>query len=241
LDALISVQNKISAGELRSNAPFPDKGTPEQQIEWRRMQGLPEAPEKYQIKLGDGLVVGDEDKPIVDSFLKAAHSANMPEGQVNSLLKWYFDEVVEGEQARRHEADEKVRTEVDQSLKQEWGQDYQKNKMIIEAFLDSGPPGIKDALFGARLADGTPLASNLDVLRFLADKGREYNPTITVVPGDPTTVQKTIVDELSNIQAMMGNRQSDYWKGPKSEILQKRYRELVEARDRINQRAQRSA
>lgn len=237
LDALVSVQNKISAGELRSHSPFPAQGTPEEQAKWRQSAGIPEAPEKYEVKLDEGLVLGDEDKPVVDAFLKAAHKANLPSGAVNDLLRWYFGDVVEGEVARRQDLDEKVRQEVDDKLHVEWGQDYRKNKMIIEAYLDSGPPGVKDLLFGARLADGTPLASNLEVLRFLADKGREFNPTIHLVPGDPTTAAQAITSEISNLQAMMGNKSSEYWKGPKAESLQARYRELLDAKTRISQRA----
>jgi hypothetical protein len=234
LDALVSMQTKLSAGELRVSTPFPVNGTDDQKAEWRRGNGIPDKPENYKIDLGGGLVVGEEDKPVVDSFLKAAHASNLPASQVNSLLKWYFTDLVEGETAKRHELDQRVAQEVDDKLHVEWGQEYRKNKVLIEAYIDgSGPPGLKDMLFSARLADGTPLASNLEVLRWLADRAREFNPTLALVPGDPSMAGKTIGDEMANLQAQMANKNSEYWKGPKAQQLQERYRKLLEARDRL--------
>lgn len=235
LDALVSMQTKLSAGELRVSTPFPANGTEEQKTEWRRGNGIPDKPENYKVELGGGLVVGEQDKPIVDSFLKAAHASNVPASQVNALLKWYFTDLMEGETAKIHDQDMRVAQEVDDRLHTEWGPEYRKNKILIESYLDSGPPGLKDMLFTARLADGTPLASNLEVLRWLADRAREFNPTLALVPGDPTTAAKTIGEELTNLQAMMGKKDSEYWKGPKSQQLQARYRQLVDARDRLSQ------
>lgn len=237
LDALVSVQNKISANELRLNTPFPANGTDEQKAEWRRGAGVPESPDKYAIELGNGLVIGEEDKPFVESFLKAAHNVNLPNDKVNGLLSWYFKDLVEGETQKRQELDEQVREKADDQLHVEWGADYRKNKALIEAYLDSGPSGLKERLFSARLGDGTPLASDVEILRWLADRAREFNPTISLVPGDPSAAAKTIADELATIKAMMPNRSSEYWKGPKAPQLQARYRELVAASQKVAQRA----
>ena len=103
-------------------------------------------------------------------------------------------------------------------------------------YIDSsGPPGLKDALFSARLADGPPLASDVGVLRWLADRAREYNPTLALVPGDPASAAKTIGEEVANLQALMGKKDSEYWKGPKAQQLQERYRKLLEAKERLSQ------
>lgn len=228
LDALMSVQAKISAGELRSNTPFPAAGTVEQQNEWRRNAGVPEAPDKYQVQLPNGLVVGDDDKPIIDKFLKAAHASNLPGSHVNSILNWYFTDVVEGQQADRHAKDEEVRIRTEEQLRTEWGGDYQNNKRVIEAYLDSGPPGLKDLLFNARLADGTPVASHPDILRFLSDRGRELNPVLPMVPGDHQTQAQTVGARLDALRVMMGNKNSEYWKGPKADKLQAEYRQMLE-------------
>src|SRR5689334_11757613 len=40
--------------------------------------------------------------------------------------------------------------------------------------------------------------------------------------------------ELSELQKLMGDRNSAYWKGPDADVLQSRYRDLVSERDGLN-------
>mgnify|MGYP000100175251 CR=1 FL=1 len=47
--------------------------TDEELAEYRKANNIPEAPDKYDLTFDSGLVIGKEDKPIVDSFLKYAH------------------------------------------------------------------------------------------------------------------------------------------------------------------------
>ena len=44
-------------------------------------------------------------------------------------------------------------------------------------------------------------------------------------------------DEIASIEKLMGDRSSDYWRGPKANDIQQRYRDLVEARDKTTGRA----
>ena len=89
----------------------------------------------------------------------------------------------------------------------------------------------------ARLADGTPLASNPKVIRALLAAAREINPAATVVPAAGADALKTLDDELAGLEQMMGDRRSEYWKGAKAETLQARYRTLVDAKTKTGQRA----
>ena len=68
LDALFNAQARISSGELK--APLKEDATPEEKAAWRAENNIPETPDKYELKLSDGLIVGDADKPLVDDFLK---------------------------------------------------------------------------------------------------------------------------------------------------------------------------
>jgi hypothetical protein len=51
-DALLSVQERISAGELRS--VLPKNATPEQVAQWRRRTASRKHAEKYELKLKTG-------------------------------------------------------------------------------------------------------------------------------------------------------------------------------------------
>lgn len=232
IDALISVQQKIGAGELRSNQPFPDKGTPEEQAAWRTANGIPDAPDKYDLKLKPGTVLGEEDKPVVDAFLKHAHERNLPASAVAASMEWYLanKERVDAAQAQR---DEQLREQIDEQLRTEWGADYRKNKALVQAFLDTGPQGTRDALLNARKPDGTPLVSDINVVRWLVDKARDYNPPISVVPGDNATQVQAMEREIADlVRASAAPRHTPefarYWK----EGGDKRLRELNQAMER---------
>lgn len=228
-DSYRELAGKLSRGELR--APLPKDATPEQLAEWRKTHGIPEAPEKYDLTLPDGLVIGDADKPAVDAVVKALHAQNATPEQVKATLTTYF-QFREAEVQRIQEQDVEHRDEVDAMLRDEWQGDYRKNVNLTAAFLQSAPKGVGDKIMNARMPDGRALANDPDTLRWLVSLARETNPSASVVPGasDPA---KAMSDEIAQIESLMGDRNSAYWKGPKAEPMQARYRELLNARERI--------
>jgi hypothetical protein len=89
--AYFEAQKKISEG---FKAPaLPDSPTDEQVAEYRKALGIPEKPEDYKLSdLPKGVVLGEAEKPIVDSFAKSAHAANMPPQYAKAAAAWYFEE-----------------------------------------------------------------------------------------------------------------------------------------------------
>ena len=229
-EALIAAQNKIAEGGAKG--ALPKDSTPEQLAEWRKDNGIPDKPEGYAFKLSDGLVVGDVDKSIVDGFLKTAHDLNMPPAQVERTLDWFF-KTQEKQLADLHANDNVLKEKCVEDLRQEWGSEYKLNLGIVDGLLNQAPSGVKEALFGGRLADGTPLGNNPDVLRWLASVGRELNPTSTVTGSTGVAAAQAIEGELANLTKMMGDHKSEYWKGPEAEKNQSRYRELVDVQSKI--------
>lgn len=238
LDALVSTQNKISAGELKPLAPFPDKGTPEQQTAWRKERGLPEKPEGYEVQLPAGMALGEEDKPALDSFKAVAHALHMSPAQVSGAAKWYLD-TVEAQAAERHEKDVEIMERVEDELRAEWAGDYRRNKAMIEAFLDQGGKDVKEAFLNARLDDGTPLASDPRVLRFLIDRSREVIDAATVTPGDAASMAKSVDDELQQIKSWMQapRGSAEYQKYWGDTRMQERYRQLLASKEKMGRRA----
>ena len=233
LDTLIQLQERISRGEMRSVLPKDAK--PEAVAKWRADNGLPAAPEEYRAELGEGTVLGEADQAMINGFKKIAYEKNMAPEQFQAALGYYYD-VIEQNSTRQEEADNKVRQATEDHFRQQWGPDYRKNRAIIDAFLDSGPEGLKEALFNARSPDGTPLGSHIGVLSFLADRAREVIDATTILPGDAASMGKSVTDELNSIRAMMPNKDSEYWKGPKAESMQQRYRELLSANEKLQAR-----
>ena len=220
-DALIAAQNKIRAGDLKPTIGKDAK--PEEIAAFREAHGIPEAPDKYD--LGD-LEVPEGEKEMVTKFLTSAHSVNMTPDQVRTALKAYTDISEEARNARVAQ-DQEIKTSAEDTLRAEWGNDYRVNINLITNLLDAAPAGMRDKLLRGRLADGTPIGSSPEVLRFLVGLAREKNPAGVVVPSGVATAQ-SVSDEIQKIEKVMRDDRAAY---NRDEKMQARYRQLLEWRN----------
>ena len=228
LDSYMSLRQKVDSGELKAVTPYPDKGKPEEQVAWRKAHGIPEKAEDYSLKLAEGLVIGEVDKPFVDDFLKVAHGANATPEQVNQLLGWYY---TNQEKALMEQADKdsSYLAQSEDTLHQEWGGEYRVNVNIIKGLVDTMPADVRDLFVNSRLGDGTVLMNHPDIARWLLHTGRTINPMATVVPGAGANVSGAIDDEITSIEKMMKENRKAYNSDPK---IQARLRDLYNARER---------
>jgi hypothetical protein len=220
-----SMRTKLSSGETRS---LPANATPEQQAEWRLMNGIPETPDRYELALEDGLQIGETDRPLVDQYLQAAHALNHTPAQVNANLNWYFS------MARQHEetiadANLAARGECEAELRAELGPEYRATLNGIATMLDGAPDGVKQSLLAAKSVDGTNLLNQIGMMRWLAYLSRELNPVATVV-GVGATAHQGIEDEIAQIESVMRDDRAKY---NRDERMQERLRKLYAARERM--------
>lgn len=230
-NALLSVQNRISAGELRS--ALPKNATEDQVKAWRQENGIPEAPDKYELKLADGLVVGDDDKPLIDNLLKSMHNVNAPSVIASEVVNFYYA-TKEAEEAARHQKDADAARAASDALHAEWGAEFRPNMNMVDGLLDTAPAGVKDLIKFGRLSDGTPIMANPDAIRWLNNMAREINPVTTVVPNAGANVSGAIDDEIKKIETTMRTDRKAY---NADEKMQARYRDLLNARERANKKA----
>ena len=227
-DSYMALRQKLDSGELKTVSPFPDKGTPEDQSAWRKAHGIPEKAEDYSLAFGDGLVVGDADKPFVDEFLKAAHASNMDTDQVKGVLGWYY-----GQQERAMAAQEQKDAEYlqasEDTLRAEWGGEFRTNINMLKGLVESMPESIRDIFMNARLGDGNALLNHPDMARWLVHTARTINPVHTVVPGAGANIASAIQDEIESIEKLMKDGSPEYWNNDKT---QARLRDLYDARER---------
>lgn len=223
-----AIEQRLSSGELKATTKYPDKGTTEQQSAWRAENGIPEAPDKYNINLGEGVVIGELDKPIIDDFLVSVHGKNMPPDMANAAVNWYFAFAEKQAEAIKAGDDEHRKTFED-TMRAEWGGEYRTNSNNVIALLDMAPEGVKDRFQNGRLSDGTPIGSDPDTMRWLASLAREINPITTVAPGSGANIVSAITDEIEQIETFMRTNRPEY---NRDEKKQARLRELYEARDR---------
>lgn len=230
-----ALEQRVSSGELKS--VLPKEGATEEQVKaWRAENGIPEAADKYELKLKGDRKLDDTSKPIVEGFLKQAHTVNLSAAQASEAVNWFMDHQ-ESMKAAQAEKDAGFVIEGEEALRADWGQDFRLNKNLITGLLDTAPAGVKDNLMGGRLADGKPFMSDPATLKFLIGLAREINPVSTVVPNAGANMASAVEDEIAAWEGKMGNRSSDYWKGPNAEKNQARYRELVTYRDKQKPKA----
>jgi len=223
-----ALEQRLSTGELKSAVP--KTGATEAEVAaWRTENGIPDAPEKYDLKLTEGFTIGAEDKPVIDTFLKSALGANLNNQQASAAVDWYYAEV-ERQAEVRSQQDEAAAQKAQDDLRGEWGQDYRRNMTMNESLLDMAPTGLKDNLKFGRLADGTPLWGNADFLRFMNQMAREINPVSTVLPGHSGNIEQGIDGEIATIETKMKTDRKGYNADAK---MQERYRELLDAKARM--------
>lgn len=232
LTALIAAQNRISSGELKTQ--LGKNPSAEELTAWRAEQGIPEAPEKYDLDLGGGFVIGEQDKPLVAEFLKAAHGSNQTPEQVKASLRAYYA-VNEQITATRADDDRRIQEEATETLRTEWGPEFKRNITLVHNLLDvTTSPEVKQAFLGGRLADGTPIGSSPEALKMLLGLALVNNPSATVVPGASGGNQAEKVDEaIDAIEKTMRTNRTAY---NKDEKMQARYRELLTVRETLNKR-----
>jgi hypothetical protein len=243
-EALINAQDRIAKG---IKPGLPADATEEQVKEYRAAVGIPEKPEDYKIELGEGRVIGEDDKPLVDQFLKDMHAVNAPPALVNAFLKSYYDQQDAALEARE-DKDVEQATATKQALREEYGPEVKAHMQAIVGMLASAPEGVADTLKGARGPDGTLLLNDPNTVRWLVHTAKALNPAATVAPGSSANAAATVADEMNALKADMANPESDYHTGPKvlrngikQTVKQHRYLELVEAQQRLEAAGRKAA
>lgn len=228
VDSLLSAEQRLRGGQ-RAAPPEDDAASLDA---WRAENGVPASADAYELDLPDGMILGEADQPIVDGFLESAYAANMSAAQVNQALGWYYRQH-DAQQAAQAEADQAAHGQTVQELREAWGRDYPAAINQVDAFLDSAPPGFKENLLGARLADGALLGDSAPAILWLRDLAAGLAPAPTLAPGAQGGPAKALGDEIAAIERRMREDRAGYFK---DETAQARYRDLVAARDRSGRR-----
>ena len=230
-DALISAQNKISSGELK--VPKPENGDTAALTEWRKTQGIPETPDKYDLTM-DGIVIGEDDKPIISDFLKVAHAADFTPEQVKASIRQYYA-VEEKIAETQHQFDVTAKSKTEDLLRNEWGQDYKANMNRYNSILDSlFTQDQKKALLYGRLADMTPIGSSAEFIKAMVALSLERDPALTLIPAGGTDQIAAVDTELATISKFRRENRAAYFKDEK---MQERERQLLAAKAQMEARA----
>jgi hypothetical protein len=225
-----SLEQRLSSGEFK---PVLKKDASEAEVkEYRSAHGIPEDPTKYD--LGKDVKIDASDKPVFDRIFKAMHGANATPETVRTMVQAW--NTIKQEAIDHQESQDKdLQQKSEDALRSEWGNEYRRNLNLIHGLLDgAGDQKLKDSLLGGRLADGTPIGSNLDTLKMLLGLALVQNPAGVVVSGGEGDRAKSIDDEIGEIEKLMRTDRPAYNKDVKK---QERLRQLYEARETTKKRA----
>ena len=215
-------QDRIRKGELSNG--LPENPSDEQLSAWREANGVPEAADKYELSLEEGLVLGEDDSRIMEGVFKVAHEENISTSAMSQLT----NAMLAGREAEAEamQAQDGMDTQTTtRQLKEAWGADYQTNLNMVQGLTAQLPETIRAEFEGARMADGKAMFNSPEVMTFFADMARKLNPAGTVVPGSNNPTQ-AITDEIAKLEARMGD--TDWHKDT---TAQNRIQELYKARD----------
>jgi len=233
-----SLEKMVSSGQLKQAAPGKD-AKPEDLAAWRKDAGIPDTAAGYlQDWKPDGFVIGDADKPRLTAFAEEMHKVHARPEQVQAAIGSYY-KMIDAEKAEIAKKDDAARMATEDALRQEWGNEYRPTINVLHNFLDTLPgDGTKDLLLSARLANGTPIFSHPDIVKWFAAKAREINPIGTIVPGSGGNQAQGVDEEIAKIEKVMREDRKAYNADDK---MQTRYRELLEARLKLAERSGKAA
>jgi len=232
-----SLEAKLSSGEMKK--ALPEGASPEEVATWRKENGIPDKPEGYVEKLAlpNGLVIGEADKPIVAEFAAAALEGNTDPAAFNKMVAKYY-EIQDKQRQAQEDADASFKQSSEEALREVWqGADYRRNLTAVNNLLAGWPDGLAASILAGRDPEGRKFGDNPNFIKQLASLALELNPAATLVPVGASDPGKSIEGRLADITAMMPDRNSEYWKGPKAELLQQEYRDLIDAQEKLKSRA----
>lgn len=213
------------------NAGLPADPSPEQLTAYREENGIPAAAGDYAQSLNEGLILSEAEAENLGPVFAVMHENNFSTDVAAELVDTYLG-VQELEAQRRVDQDNLDATEATRAMQGHWGGDFEQNKNIMVAMLQTHLPGESfDAFMGARMADGKAIFNDPGVMSAFAEIARTLNPAATLVPSG----ENPIASLDSTIAALEAKMQEPGWHmsdGPK------KYMEAMSAKEALTARQQ---
>jgi len=236
-----ALEQRMSSGEYTRNKP--QDADEEKLAEWRKEVGVPETPEGYRDALPKDFEIAENDKPFIDNLFKEMHAIDATPAVVAKGVETYYRIQASAEEIFG-ERDAQQKRDTEDALRGEWGPEYRTNfTHMNNTLFDSGvfvdaPEGMRDKLFSARLPDGTSLANDPDLLRWMVDMSRVINPdvghSVTPVPGK--TQGESVASRIAELESMSADTRGPYWKGNDADALQAELRQLYSIEEKMQAR-----
>jgi hypothetical protein len=227
-NAYREAEQKIRAGNLGPTAPGAE-ATDEEISAYRTEIGVPLEAAGYLEDLPDGLVVGENDKELMEDFMGAIHEIHASTPFAHKAIEWY-NGLDERMQDARMDRDTEQSKEATDELRDAWGKDYRTNMNLITGLLKSTfGDEASDMLVNGRFKDETGFFNNVGVMKGFAELARKVNPIAPLIPNDQKAVA-SLHEEIALYEGKMGTMEYK-----KDEKMQARLRELYDIRSNLDE------
>jgi len=198
LQSWLAAEQKISSGEYK--AQLPEDASEEQIAEWRKSNGIPEAPDGY--KLPEDHEWGDDDQAMFGRIFEKMHGTNATQDQINALATGY-KELVDEMQAHRSDMDRQFLQENEDALRTRLGDEYRPQINVFKRVLEDPegpvPQNVVQSLMNARDEQGNKLINNAEVAQFLIEQGLNHYGDGALISGDAKATMTSRMDEIKNV------------------------------------------
>jgi hypothetical protein len=226
---------RMGTGELKQANPFPTQGSAEEQVNWRKANGVPDSDAAYAEKLAipNGVVLGEVDKNGIGHFAKQAHAKNWSQSQFDdAVAMWYQtqDHIIN----QRDQQDDYWHEEAQEQLRQEWvGHEYRQNVAKLHNYLAAFPEEFRRDLMGGRTASGRLIGDDPRFLHLFLEMAETLNPEASVVPSGMTL--EGYNSRRKELEAMVNDSESAYYTGANAQALRAEYGKYLQ-QDEARQR-----
>lgn len=231
-----ALEAKLSSGEYKR--ALPDGASAEEIATWRKENGLPDKAEGYitGLKLPQGVVLGEADKPLAQDFAAHAMTKNWSQQQYNDALEWYYGNV-DKQATVIADADASYHDESVEQLREVWqGSAYKQNVTAVNNLIAGWPEGLGAAVLGARDEKGRKLGDNPGLIQQLASLALELNPAYSLVPAGTGDQGKAMQTRIAEIEAMMKPSHPQHQEYQRNEAIRTEYRNLLDAQSKMKER-----
>lgn len=195
--AHLDLRNRLSRSIV-----IPGKGASEEEknnfsAAVNKLLGVPTKPEGYEFPIVKGEKLTDAQVAARKGWSEFFHAHHVPKATAEALLGKFYQDVQTGKRAMSVE-DDKYAQETEAELKEEWGQDYDTNKVLAaraakELFGEDFSLVMEATTSKGRLLMDTPF-----MLRALGRIGREMSEGVMDIMTD--TEKETLEDQVKDVR-----------------------------------------
>jgi peptidoglycan hydrolase-like protein with peptidoglycan-binding domain len=193
------VHEKARQGLLSTG--LPEGATEDQVKEYREANGIP-ADGKYELSLDKGLELTESDIRIMESVMPVALAGNIGTAELSAITSAFvqgrnveFDKMIEKDGLESQQ--------IEQTLRDNWGNDFAANSAAVENLLTRElPEDVRKLFTTGRDGEGKALMNNPHIVSMLANLERTINPMVGI-PGGGENANKTaddIIAEANKLQ-----------------------------------------